>query len=268
MSRTLALTLAMALPAAALAADPLFTRIEEKDGKLTATFATTVAKVVPETITVNENGKPVTRTRQRVVMETVMQSRTLDAGAGDFYTPAGERIDPKKLGDVLKKGAILVVSTDGKPIDPEVVKKNKDAVAVLVPKGPAAAKADAPKTELTDEKPLVTEVGVKDGSVVISRDMLVYQETPRQETRVLPGGKAENVTVQVKVPITRKETITLDPKRTQVLRLDGKEIPPADWADVLKDKTKVILSPGGKAIPDELRAANKDAVAVVVYKAK
>ena len=65
-----------------------------------------------------------------------------------------------------------------------------------------------------------------------------------------------------------REAVALDPKLTQVLQLDGKTVPPADWESLLKDKSKVIVSPGGKSIPEELRAANKDIVAVIVIKAK
>jgi hypothetical protein len=37
---------------------------------------------------------------------------------------------------------------------------------------------------------------------------------------------------------------------------------------VISDNTKVIVSPGGKAVPDELRTAHRDAAAVVVLRAK
>jgi hypothetical protein len=266
MSRLTPLVVLVFVPLAAYSATPPdFVKIEDKGGKLTAPITVLKYQALQQPVTAIENGRPVTRTVTQAVPVTVTESRVLDAEAGDWFTPAGEKLDPKKLGEVLKAGAVLAVSRDGKPLDPEVAKKNKEVVAVLVPKGTAVAKAE-PK-DLAGEKPFASEASVKDGAVVVVRDVVTTQPAQRQETRALPGGKAEVVTVTVQVPITKRESVTLDPKRTQVLRLDGSVVPPADWADVLKDKTKVLVSPGGKEIPDELRAAHKDAVAVVVIKA-
>ena len=86
--------------------------------------------------------------------------------------------------------------------------------------------------------------------MVVVRDVVVSRRR-RRSGRGHPGRQTETVTVNAQVPITKKEAITLDPKRTQVLRLDGSVVPPADWADVLKDRTKVFVSPGGQAVPDE-----------------
>jgi hypothetical protein len=258
----LVVLLVASLPAAA--AD--FIKIEEKDGKLVAQLTLTKYQAVTKAVTVNENGRTVTKNVTEAVPVTETAYHVLDAAAGEWFTPTGEKLDPKKLGEVLKKGSVLVVSHDGKPLDKEVAGKYPNLAALLVPKGAVVAKADPPK-DLATEKPFATEASVKDGAVVVTRDVVVMQTVQRQETRALPGGKAEVVTVNAQIPITRKEPITLDPKRTQVLRLDGSVVPPADWADVLRDKTKVLVSPGGKEIPDELRAANKDAVAVVVIRA-
>jgi len=258
----LVVLLAASLPAAAAA----LVKIEEKGGKIVAQMTLTKYQAVQQTVTVIENGKPVTKTITQAVPVAETAYHVLDAAAGEWFTPTGEKLDPKKLGEVLKKGSVLAISRDGKPLDAELVKKNKEVVAVLVPKGTVVAKADPPK-DLATEKPFATEASVQDGAVVIVREGVVMQTAQRQETRGTPGGKVETVTVNVQVPITKKEAITLDPKRTQVLRLDGTAVPPADWADVLKDRTKVLVSPGGKEIPDELRAANKDAGLVVVIKA-
>jgi hypothetical protein len=267
MSRPIHLLVALLVPLAAHSATPPdLVKIEDKDGKLTAPITVIKYQAVTKAVTVNENGRTVVKNVTEAVPVSVTESRVLDGEAGEWFTPTGEKIDPKKLGDVLKAGAILAVSRDGKPLDPEVTKKNKEVVAVLVPKGTAAK--DEPKADLAGEKPFASEASVKDGAVVVVREVKTFQTAQRQETRAIPGGKAEIVTVSVQVPITKKEAIALDPKRTQVLRLDGSVVPLADWADVLKDRTKVLVSPGGKEIPDELRAAHKDAVAVVVIKAK
>ena len=267
MTRSIPLALALLVPLSAGAHPPVrYVKIEEQGGKLAAPITITKVQMVPQTVTVIENGKPVTKTITRAVPVTSTEMRPLTPEAGDYYTPAGERIDPKKLGDVLKKGAVLAIASEGKPLDPEVVKKNKEIVAVLVPKGAAVAKAD-PKVA-ADEKPFATEASVKDGKVVIVRDVIAYVAANKQVVRKGVGGKPETVRVTENVPVTQRASLTLDPKLTQVLSLDGKVIPSADWGTLITDKTKVIVSPGGKAVPDELRAAHKDAVAVVVLKAK
>ena len=255
------------LAAPAVAAEkPQFVKIEEQGGKLTIQMAVTKYQVVPETVTVNVGGKLETRTANRTVPVMTMELRPLTPEAGDYYTPTGEKLDPKKLGDVLKKGAVLAIATDGNPLDPEVVKKNKEIVAILVPKGSAVPKVDPKLT--ADDKPFATEASFKDGSIVILRDVTGYRQVAKQVMRKGAGGKAETTTVTENVPVSQRASLTLDPKLTQVLRLDGKVVPPADWGAVIKEKTKVIVSPGGKVVPDELQNANKDVVAVVVVKVK
>src|SRR5262249_50374105 len=141
-------TLVLIAAPAVLAADPQFVTIEEKGGVLFASLTETRKKVVDRTVTLSDNGRPVTRTIPEVVPVTVQVNVTLDAAAGDYFDPAGNRIDAKKLPDVLKKGAIIAVSRDGKPVDPEVLKKNKDIVAVLLQKGSETPKAPPPEPPL------------------------------------------------------------------------------------------------------------------------
>jgi len=264
MSRLTPLVVLVVITQSAAAAD--FVKIEEKDGKLVALITLTKYQQVNKAVTVNEKGVPVTKTVTELVPVSETAYHVLDAAAGEWFTPTGEKLDPKKLGDVLKKGSVLVVSHDGKPLDKETANKYPNLAALLVPKGAVVAKADPPK-DLSTEKPFAATASVTDGAVGFVRDAVVMQTVQRQETRGLPGGKMEVVTVNVQVPITKREVVALDPKRTQVLRLDGTTVPPADWADVFKGGVKVLVSPGGKEIPDELRAAHKDAVVVVVIKA-
>ncbi|HEX3147144.1 MAG TPA: hypothetical protein VHR66_03625 [Gemmataceae bacterium] len=147
-----------------------------------------------------------------------------------------------------------------------MIKKHTETVAaVLILKSGPVAKVD-PEKKPIDDKPFVTEAWFKDGSIIIQRELISVNQVPRTEERVGPDGKKFKVTVNVQVPVQSREAVTLDPKRTEVLRLDGKSVPSADWESLLKDKTKVIVSPGGKAVPDELRTANKDVVAVIVIK--
>ncbi len=263
MSRLIPLVVALLVPLAARSATPPdFVKIEDKGGKLAAAVTLTKYQTVNRAVTVVENGRPTTKTVTEMVPMTVTETRVLDAEAGEFYTPAGEKIDPKKLGGVLKAGAVLAVSRDGKPVDPDVVKKNAEVVAVLVPKGAAVAKAES--KDLTDEKPFAAEAWVKDGSVIVAKPSPT--PPPPKSPRLTRPTIRPTGAVPVETPAPPAETHTLDPKRTQVLRMDGTVVPPADWAGLLTEKTKVIVSPGGQAVPDELRAANKDAVAVVVIK--
>lgn len=243
---------------------PKFVKIEESGGKLFAAMTVTRTQMIPETITVNVNGKLETRTVNRTVTVQSLENKPLTAEAGDYFTPGGERIDAKKLADVLRKGAVVAIAADGKPLDKELLKKHADLVAILVPKGSIATAE--PKKELGDEPPFATDVTLKDGAITIQRFSVVYNEVPRKETRKMANGKVDTVTAKARVPVTQQQTITLDPKRTQVLRFDGTEVPAADWGRVIGDKAKVIVSPGGKVVPDELRNTNKDAVAVVVFK--
>jgi len=264
MTRPTTLAVALLVPLAAWSATPPdLVKIEDKGGKLAAPVTIVKYQSQAVTETVAENGKVVTKTVTRMVPIQVTEYRTLDAAAGEFYTPAGEKLDAKKLGDVLKAGAVLAVSRDGKVPDPEVVKKNREVVAVLVPKGVPVAK-ESPAKDLTDEKPFAAEAWVKDGSVVVARASATVPPQPklaRPRPSVRPTGE-----VPAPPPAPPAETHTLDPKRTQVLRMDGSVVPPSDWAALLTEKTKVIVSPGGQIVPDELRAANKEAVAVVVIK--
>src|SRR3954471_22670622 len=94
----LVVLLAAALPAAA--AD--FVKIEEKDGKLVAQITLIKYQAVTKEVTVNNNGIPVVNKVTEVVPVSETAHRVLDAAAGEWFTPAGEKLDPKKLGDVLK----------------------------------------------------------------------------------------------------------------------------------------------------------------------
>src|SRR6516225_5735508 len=110
MSR-LSFSLLLLAPLAARSAEPPdIVKIEEKGGKLTASVSIMKSQLEPVTETVNVGGKLVTRTVTRTVPVMVTEHRVLDAEAGEFYLPAGEKLDPKKLGDVLKAGAMLAVS--------------------------------------------------------------------------------------------------------------------------------------------------------------
>src|SRR4029079_11393158 len=129
-------------------------------GKLVAPVTLIKYQTAQQTVTVIENGQPTTKTVTQVAPVAETEYRVLNAEAGEFFTPSGEKLDPKKLGDVLKAGAVLAVSRDGKPLDSAVVKANKELVAVLVPKGATVAKADPPM-DLAEEKPFATQASVK-----------------------------------------------------------------------------------------------------------
>jgi hypothetical protein len=268
MFRSSLLALCAVSLAAPAANPPQFVKIEEKDGSLVVPVTTIVYKSVPVTVTANENGQPVTRTVNQLVPESVTTYRKLDAAAGDYFTPAGERIDPKTLADVLKKGAVVAVAADGKPLDADVVKKHKEVVAVLVLKTEAKSDPPAGKKDAAGDKPFVTDGWLKDGAVVIVRETVTQQQVTRQEVRTTPDGKKTVVNVPIQVPVSQRVTVTLDSKAIEVQSPEGKIVEAADWGKVLKEKAKVIVSPNGRPVPEEFRKANKDIVAVVLIKAR
>src|SRR5205823_617345 len=102
MSRPLSLALVLLVPVAARPAPPPeFVKIEDKGGKLAAPITVTKFETVTREVNTNPRGVAVTRRVQEQVPVTVTEYRVLNAEAGEFYTPAGDKIDPKKLGDVL-----------------------------------------------------------------------------------------------------------------------------------------------------------------------
>lgn len=265
--------LLLALPLAA--AEPTIVTVEQKGSALVVPVHRTEYQTVVKTITRLVNGTPVTQTIAEKVPVTVTRYLTLDEKAGDYFDPAGKPIDPKKLGDVLKKGAVVAVSPDGKPVDPDKL-KGKDVAAVLVPKAPAEPKAADPapkdkpaekkpaeKDGAGDDKPFATKAWVDEGVITLTRQIITYQQQLREEVRKAPDGTNVVVKVAVMVPVVTEVALKIDPKTTVVQTPDGNAVDPADWAKLLKEKPKVIVSPTGKEVPEEFRKAHKDAAAVI-----
>src|SRR4051812_25542407 len=162
MSRLTPLVLLVAaLPAAA--AD--FVKIEEKDGKLVAQLTLIKYQAVTKEVTTNQGGIPVVNKVTEVVPVAETAYHVLDAAAGDWFTPTGEKLDPKKLGEVLRKGRVLAVSPDGKPLDKETAGRHPNLAALPVPKGVVPPKADPPR-DLAAGQPFASESSGKDGAGV------------------------------------------------------------------------------------------------------
>lgn len=271
------LTFALVLFAApiAVAAETHFIKIEEKDGKLVIPITQTRYQQVNETVVVNVNGIFEKRTVTRQVAVPVQVQVMLGPEAGDFFDPEGNRIERKKLGDVLKKGGLLAISKDGKPIDPEIMKKNKDVLATLVLNAPAdpkdaPAKKDAPADPKVDpkDKPFVTDAWAKDGTIAMIRKETAYQQQQREEKRVLANGATVTYQVTVMVPVIREATVVMDPKALEVQSPDGKPVAADEWPKFLKEKAKVIVSPNGKPVPEEFVKVNKEGKAIILIKVK
>lgn len=123
--------LLLALPLSA--AEPIIVTVEQKGLDLVVQVRRTEYRDVVKTVTVIVNGKPVTQNFTEKVPVAVVRYVTLDGKAGDYFDPAGKRIDPKKLPDVLKKGAVVAVSGDGKAVDPaDWAKVLKEKPTVIV----------------------------------------------------------------------------------------------------------------------------------------
>jgi hypothetical protein len=130
----------------------------------------------------------------------------------------------------------------------------------------AADPPPQPKGPPIADPPFVTDAWLKDGSLHVTREVTVLVKETRTEQRTGPDGKPFQVTVVVNVPVQKQVTAVLDPKFTEVQTREGKAIATADWGKVLKEKSKVIVSPDGKPVPDSFLKANKEVELVVLHK--
>jgi len=63
-------------------------------------------------------------------------------------------------------------------------------------------------------------------------------------------------------------TVSHDPRTLEVKSVDGKIVATADVPNLLKEKTKVIVSPNGKPVSDQMVIENKNTVIILVKPAK
>ena len=62
------------------------------------------------------------------------------------FDAEGKKIDPQTLPDRLKKEAVVLLSTDGEPVDPHFLAAVKEGTLVLVPPVKQTDANPAPKT--------------------------------------------------------------------------------------------------------------------------
>jgi hypothetical protein len=87
----------------------------------------------------------------------------------------------------------------------------------------------------------------KDGNFEITRPTTVY----RQETRthvVTVNGQAVEQTHTVAVPTTVNQTVLYAAKSVKVYGIDGKEVEQDRVADVLRQRTVILLSANGQSV--------------------
>jgi hypothetical protein len=127
------------------AADPQVVVVEESSGSFLAPVTTTERQEVQKQITVQLNGRFEQKTVTEKVPVSVTKHVVIDAKAGDFLDRAGRPMDPKAVAALLKKGTVLVISPDGTPVGPDLLKKNEQIQAILLFRKAKDEKGPAPK---------------------------------------------------------------------------------------------------------------------------
>lgn len=104
-----------------------------KDGKLSLTQTVNVPQVRTETRTrtVLQQGKPVAVTYPVQVVVMQMSMRTTQIDKPRAYDTAGKEIDAGRLAELLKHETAVLVSGDGKPLDPFYLRTVKDGTLIL-----------------------------------------------------------------------------------------------------------------------------------------
>src|SRR5262245_52688043 len=87
------------------------------------------------TMTVMENGKPVTKQQEREVMTSAYIRKTLSDFGGKFATADGTPLSADDATKRVKDGAVVLISADGKPIDKSWLKTVRDDTVVMMAEG-------------------------------------------------------------------------------------------------------------------------------------
>jgi hypothetical protein len=129
---------------------PIPTRAHLQHGKVVieVTAVVTVYQTVPRTVTELVNGVPVTKTYAVNVPRQVVEKRLVAAGDDLLvFDAAGVRVPRDRLPELLKGGAAVLLSADGKPVGPSHLRTAKPGTLVFVLpsyKAPAAPPSGPP----------------------------------------------------------------------------------------------------------------------------
>jgi hypothetical protein len=107
----------------------------DKDGNVLV-WQTSV-NMVPEQRTkqVERDGRVEQITYVVLVPVTRQVKRSFASKEVQAFDTDGKKVDPKKLAELLKKQTVVLVSADGRPVDPFYLRIIKEGTAVLVIRG-------------------------------------------------------------------------------------------------------------------------------------
>jgi hypothetical protein len=123
-----------------------------KKGELVMLVIIPVTREVLEKRSEDRGGKKVEVEVRKLVTETMVRQQTVDARGMQASEVGGKKIDPKKLPTLLAKQTPVLISSDGKPINPIYLKLFKKDTLILTFPRPAAPPAPPVPPE-SEKKP-------------------------------------------------------------------------------------------------------------------
>jgi len=105
-----------------------------KDGKCEVQYTVTVASERVQTVTrvVNVDGKQVQVPQKVVVTIYRQQPCTMTLDHPRAVDRSGKEVDAKRLAELLKKPSVVLLSADGKPVDPFYLRTIREGTLTLV----------------------------------------------------------------------------------------------------------------------------------------
>lgn len=121
---------------------PTFSLATVKDGKLmllqTVAARTKVTEYVTESRT-TPDGRAVTVTIAVPVEKVVQRAELRVVEKAKAFDTAGKEIDARRLAELLKDETVVLISADGKPLDPFYVRALKEGTIILALPAPMMA---------------------------------------------------------------------------------------------------------------------------------
>jgi len=113
---------------------PAYAIASMKDGKLQLqqTVLVPIARTETRQRVVNVGGRQQTLPYQVTVMSHQTQQRTSQVDRARFFDTAGKEIDATRAGKLLNREQVVLVSSDGKPLDPFYLKTVREGTLIVV----------------------------------------------------------------------------------------------------------------------------------------
>jgi hypothetical protein len=139
-------------------------------GQVLVTGVILETRTVTHKATVVENGQVVTRDVTRPLTHTTSVRKPLEELAGGLATAGGTRLTPEDVAARVKDGASVLVSADGKPVDPAWLRAVDPETVVITAPSLANVRfaAAAPPAPKTPEPRLVLLAAGPDGQVKLA----------------------------------------------------------------------------------------------------